>query len=56
MKKWIALLLASIMMLSCLAGCGDDAKADGTIDFDAKTAGDANPPEGAADEQVVKLL
>ena len=24
MKKWIALLLAAVLMLSCLAGCGDN--------------------------------
>ena len=24
MKKWIALLLAGVLMLSCLAGCGGD--------------------------------
>ena len=28
MKKWIALLLTAMMMLSCLAGCGGDNNAD----------------------------
>ena len=27
MKKWIALLLTAMMMLSCLAGCGGDNNA-----------------------------
>ncbi len=51
MKKWIALLLCAIMMLSCFAGCSQDDK---TPAGPGASSGDR--PEGAAAEQVVKIL
>lgn len=53
MKKWIALLLAGILMLSCFAGCGNDTTTDNSGGGDTAKE---DRPEGAADEQVVKLL
>ena len=64
MKKWIALLLSAILMLSLLAGCGGDT--DTQTPSDTQTPGDTTQtpgdtteptkPEGVADEQVVKIL
>ena len=70
MKKWIALLLTAMMMLSCLAGCGGDNNAannnkasQGETNNNGEQNGENNAttpddgkPEGAAEEQVVKLL
>lgn len=70
MKKWIALLLTAMMMLSCLAGCGGDNNAannNNASQGEANNSGEQNgennattpddgKPEGAAEEQVVKLL
>lgn len=68
MKKWIALLLSAVLMLSLLAGCGGDDKpattpdtpADSTTPSDPATTPDTpaddGKPEGVAEEQVVKLL
>ncbi len=51
MKKWIALLLCAMLMLSCLAGCSNgDKPADGP------SSSSGERPEGAAAEQVVKIL
>ena len=68
MKKWIALLLASIMMLSLMAGCGSkDEKPAATTPAAttpaATTPGATTPaatepaiPEGVAKDQTVKIL
>ena len=70
MKKWIALLLSAVLMLSLLAGCGggNDKPADTpsntpsdtpaiTPDAPATdTPAEPTKPEGVADEQIVKIL
>ena len=70
MKKWIALLLAGVLMLSCLAGCGGDDKpaasdpgtpstpSNPSTPSDPGTPAPAEPviPEGVAKDQIVKIL
>ena len=68
MKKWIALLLASVMMLSLMAGCGSDDKPAATTPTQpaatqpgATTPAATEPakpaiPEGVAKDQTVKIL
>ena len=67
MKKWIALLLAGVLTLSCLAGCGNDKPAE-TPTQPAPTQPGGTPaptqpapaepviPEGVAKDQTVKIL
>ena len=70
MKKWIALLLSAVLMLSLLAGCGGGKETPTTPDAPntpsdpstpntpaaPETPVDDGKPEGVADEQVVKIL
>lgn len=68
MKKWIALLLSMILLLSCFAGCGGDNDTpdtpsndnQGSVSNDGGSSNggssDENRPEGVAAEQVVKTL
>lgn len=68
MKKWIALLLSMVLLLSCFAGCGSDNETpdtpdnsdnQGTVSNDGESSNGGDEevrPEGAAAEQVVKRL
>lgn len=59
MKKWIALFLSAMLMLSMLAGCGGNTDKPSTESNAPSTeTPDKEPdkPEGVAEEQVVKIL
>ena len=47
MKKWIALILAAVMLLSCLAGCAKDATSNGD---DNTSTGDSKKPNKDKDK------
>ncbi len=62
MKKWIALLLAAVLLLSILAGCAKDAGQSGTNNGDQSEPGGNNPggstsgkPNASKDDDEVQV-